>query len=200
MQPSALSYVSHLDFLRFVRRLHVTIGPAVLNATFLYLKMSRIRRRFHGTIGPAVLKSTFFVPPGCQNSIPGNILIVAEVLAPCLPCSSLPAAPVHPCLFPSLLASARPPDSGPADRCESSGAFFHSARKAGLGNSGWPRAHPWWSPLPSPCHRHQTPSLHPSIPPALHPSTLSIPPPFHTSIPVPHPPHTGCLEGFHGVS
>ena len=129
--------------------------------------MFGIHWRFHGTIGPAVLKSTFFVPPGCQNSIPGNILIVAEVLAPCLPCSSLPAAPVHPCLFPSLPASARPPDSGPADRCESSGAFFHSARKASLGNFG------------------------PSITPALHPSTLSIPPPFHTSIPVPHPPlHT----------
>ena len=117
MQPLAPSYVSHLDFLRFVRRLHATIGPAVLNATFLHWKMARIRRRFHGTIGPAVLKSTFFVPPGCQNSIPGNIFIVAEVLAPCLPCVSLPAAPVHPCLFPSLLASARPPDSGPADRC-----------------------------------------------------------------------------------
>ena len=127
--------------------------------------MFGIHWRFHGTIGPAVLKSTFFVPPGCQNSIPGNILIVAEVLAPCLPCLSLPAAPVHPCLFPSLPASARPPDSGPADRCERSGAFFHSVRKAILGNFGWSRGHPWWSPLPSPCHRHQTPSLHPSIDP-----------------------------------
>ena len=82
MKPLAPSYVSHLDFLRFVRRLHATIGPAVLNATFFYWKMSRIRRRFHGTIVPAILKPTFFVPPGCQNSIPGNISS-AEVLAPC---------------------------------------------------------------------------------------------------------------------
>ena len=100
--------------------------------------MFRIRRRFHGTIGPAVLKSTFFVPPGCQNAIPGDIFIGAEVLAPCLPCFSLPAAPVHPCLFPSLLASARPPDSGPADRRESSGAVFHSPREAILGDLGSP--------------------------------------------------------------
>ena len=70
MQPLAPSYVSHLDFLRFVRRLHATIGPAVLNATFFYWKMSRIRRRFQGTIGPAVLKSTFFVPPAPPAEAP----------------------------------------------------------------------------------------------------------------------------------
>ena len=149
MQPSALSCVSHLDFLRFVRRLHVTIGPAVLNATFLYLKMFRIRRRFHGTTGPAVLKSTFFVPLGCQSAIPGHIFIGAQVLAPCHPFLSLPAAPVHPCLLPSLLASSRPPGGGPADRRESSGAFSHAAREGILGPFGWPRGHPWWSPLPS---------------------------------------------------
>ena len=115
--------------------------------------MFGIHWRFHGSIGPAVVKSTFFVPPGCQNSIPGNIFIVAEVLAPCLPCSSLPAAPVHPCLFPSLFASARPPDRGPADRCESSGAFFHSARKAILGNFGWRGTPP---PPPPPGHTTTT--------------------------------------------
>ena len=60
MQPLALPYVSHLDFLCFVRRLHATIGPAVLNATFLFSKMFRIHWRLHGTSGPAVLKSTFF--------------------------------------------------------------------------------------------------------------------------------------------
>ena len=140
--------------------------------------MFGIHWRFHGTIGPAVLKSTFFVPPGCQNSIPGNIFIVAEVLAPCLPCSSLPAAPVHPCLFPSLLASARPPDSGPADRCESSGAFFIRPGKQFWAILGSPGVIPGGPPCPPFVIGTK---LRPSTPPSLQPSTLPPFPSLHPS-------------------
>ena len=137
--------------------------------------MFGIHWRLHGTVGPAVLKSIFFVPSGCQNSIPGNILIVAEVLAPYLPCSSLPAAPVHPCLFPSLPASARPPDSGPVDRCESSGAFFHFVRKAISGGPGVIPGGPLCPPLVIGT------KLRPSTPPSLQPSTLPPFPSLHPS-------------------